>query len=192
MRDALIAILLCGVAVAACEDGKAAKPAEPAAIAAEAGDKADDTAEDSAADTSRTVVQFSADSDSGEIALRLPGGISGKMQLPRGVIGDDDARFDLDGVGRYPGATLTSVDIKAQDSVAGGDARVALGFSAPGSADTVADWYEKAFAAKDRSVQRTGTVLSAATADGDAMVITLRNGPAGTARGEINIPGSKG
>ncbi|WP_353217008.1 hypothetical protein [Sandarakinorhabdus sp.] len=188
MRDALIAILLCGVAVAACEDGKAVKPSEPAAITAEAGDKA----EDSGTDTSRTVVQFSADSDSGEVALRLPGGISGKLQLPGGVIGGEDARFDLDGVGRYPGAKLTSVNIKAQDSEAGGDARVALGFSAPGSADAVADWYEKAFAAKGRSVQRTGTSLRATTADGDAMVITLRDGPAGTARGEINIRGSNG
>ena len=187
MRDALIAILLCGVAVAACEARKA-DTSEPVAISADFAAASDaDVKAGKAGDSA--AVQFQADTDSGEMALKLPGGIEGRIKLPEGL--DGDSKFDLDGVGRYPGAKLTGVDVKAFGSDDKTRARVQLGFTAPGRADTVADWYEKAFAAKGRSVLRSGNTLSTTTDDGEPLVMALRDGPGGTATGQITIRDEK-
>lgn len=183
MRDALIAILLCGVAVAACEANSSDREAEKAAaVTAESvadgpGDGGDG-------------VQFRADTDSGDIELRLPGGIEGKFKLPEGIDADND--FDLEGIGRYPGARLTGVDLKVLDGDPKTDARVRLAFTAPGSADTVADWYEKALIGKGRSVLRTGTTLSTTTREGKPMVMTLRDGTGDIAVGSLVIRDEKG
>lgn len=185
MRDALIAILLCGVAVAACEANQADKP-EPLEISA---DFAADLEKDAKADGGEAGVQFRADTEGGEMQVKLPGGIEGRIKLPEGL--DNDSKFDLDGVGRYPGAKLTGVDVNAFGKDDKTRARVQLGFTAPGSADTVADWYEKAFAAKGRSVLRSGTNLSTTTSDGEPLQMALRDGPGGIARGQIVIRNEK-
>lgn len=189
MRDALIAILLCGVAVAACEARKA-DTTEPVAITADFATDGDGDA-DVKADSVPVdaAVQFHADTDSGEMALKLPGGIEGRIKLPEGL--DGDSKFDLEGVGRYPGAKLTGVDVKALGIGDRARARVQLGFTAPGRADTVADWYEKAFAEKGRNVRRSGNTLSTTTEEGDPLVMALRDGPDGTATGQITIRDEK-
>lgn len=184
MRDALIAILLCGVAVAACEVRQAhATDAGRAAAKLEA-------AADFDADSSGAGVQFRADTESGDIELRLPGGIQGKFRLPEGI--DADNEFKLNGIGRYPGSKLTGVDVKALDGDPDADATVRLAFTAPGTADTVADWYEKAFADKGRTVLRTGTTLSTTTSEGKPMVMALRDGTGGVAQGMLTIRDEKG
>jgi hypothetical protein len=180
MRDALIAILLCGIAVAACEANQSDRRAasEPADVALSRSDDGDTAG-----------VQFRADTESGDIELRLPGGIQGKFKLPEGI--DADNEFKLNGIGRYPGARLTGVNVKALDGDPGSDATVRLAFTAPGSADTVADWYEKAFADKGRTVMRTGTTLSTRTSEGKPMVMALRDGAGGVAVGTLTIRAEK-
>ena len=178
MKNALVAILLCGVAVV----WFAQDEAEPRRLT---GDSSWDFSKAPATRNGREAegsVQFSADTETGEMKLRLPGGIEGKMRLPDGI--DTDTKFDLDGVGRYPGAKLQNVDVSGGGSQQG---RVMLGFSAPGSADTVADWYEKALIAKGRSVARTGNTITGATKDGEPMVIAVEDGPGDIARGRIII-----
>lgn len=178
MKNALIAILLCGVAVW----WYAGKTDEPPALTSENGwslDGATVTRNGHAADDK---VQFRADTRTGEMRLQLPGGIEGKMRLPDGIA--TDTRFDLDGIGRYPGSRLLSIDVSGGGSQ---QERVLLGFSAPGSADAVVDWYEKALIAKGRSVARTGNTLTGSTSDGEPMVIAVEDGPGDIARGRIII-----
>jgi hypothetical protein len=183
MKNALLAILLCGVAVAACED-RAEKAQPPATVAVE-GDW--DAGADAGGGTN-VDVNIHADAQTGEVELKLPGGIEGKVKLPGGL--DADTKFDLDGIGRYPGAKLTNVDIKANERKDGRQARVVLGFSAPGSADRVADWYEQALVKDGRSVSRTGTTVTTTTEDGKPMVIAVQDGTGGTAQGRITITDS--
>jgi len=183
MKQALIAILLCGVAVAACEDRtEKPQPADTAQIEADWNARPEGGSD--------VDVNIRADAESGKLELKLPGGIEGKLKLPGGL--DAGADFDLDGVGRYPGATLTSVDIKARDRKEGHDARVQLGFSAPGSADQVAGWYEQALVKHGRSVSRTGTTVTSTTEDGKPMVIAIEDGKGGAAQGRITIIDRKG
>ncbi|MFZ4381613.1 MAG: hypothetical protein ACOYO0_06575 [Sandarakinorhabdus sp.] len=188
MRDALIAILLCGLAVAACEANQADKP-EPVEISADFAADTDTDVKRDTAGSGDAAVQFHADTDSGEMAVKLPGGIEGRIKLPEGL--DGDSKFDLDGIGRYPGSKLIGVDVKAFGGDDKSRAKVQLDFTAPGSADTVADWHEKAFAAKGRSVLRSGTTLSTTTSDGEPLQMALRDGPGGTARGQISIRDEK-
>ena len=54
------------------------------------------------------------------------------MSIPAGI--EPDAKFDLDGVGRYPGAKLTSLNVQASGKDGDGRGQVLLGFSAPGTA----------------------------------------------------------
>jgi hypothetical protein len=182
MRDALIAILICGVAVAACENRDEAKRDANAETAVET--SWDHDSENS----SDGGVNIQANVEGGKVELKLPGGLEGTVKLPEGL--GADAKFDLDGVGRYPGAKLTNVDVKADKVDGKGQARVQLGFTAPGSADQVADWYEAALVKKGRSVARTGTTITGTTEDGDPMVITINEGSAGVARGRITITDS--
>jgi hypothetical protein len=184
MRDALIAILLCGVAVAACEANQSER-----AAARDNAELAIETAGDFSADDDRAGVQFRADTESGDIQVRLPGGIEGKFKLPEGI--DAGNEFKLNGIGRYPGARLTGVDVKALDGDPNSDATVRMAFTAPGSADTVADWYEKAFVEKGRTVLRTGTTLSTNTSEGKPMVMALRDGTGGVAVGSLTIRDEK-
>lgn len=179
MRDALIAIFICGAAVAACENrDDEAKPVAEAEPAVEANwDEGDGKGSGG--------VNIQADVTTGKVELKLPGGLEGTVRLPNGI--GADAKFDLDGVGRYPGAKLINVDVKANEVDGKGQARVLLGFTAPGSADQVADWYEAALVKKGRSVARTGTTITGTTEDGDPMVIAINEGAGGVARGRITI-----
>jgi hypothetical protein len=184
MKNALIAILLCGAAVAAC-DARRVEEKEKAEAAAISVDK--DWDEGAAGDTG---VNIKADMEKGEVELKLPGGIAGKVSIPAGI--EPDAKFDLDGVGRYPGAKLTSVNVQASGKDGDGRGQVLLGFSAPGAATQVANWYAKALADKGRTPSRSGNTLTGTTEDGDRMVIAVEDGNTGVARGRITISDRKG
>ena len=187
MRNALIAILLCGVAVAACNAEREARveAAKSAQITLAASDDAGNV--DGKDDGG---LNIKVDTDSGEVELKLPGGLEGKVRIPEGL--DAGAKFDLDGLGRYPGAKLISVNVQASGKDGDGRGLAVLGFSAPGTAGQVADWYEKALAQKGRSPRRSGNTLTGTTDDGDRMVIAIKDGETGVARGRITITDRKG
>lgn len=184
MKNALIAILLCGAAVAACDARRVEdkEKAEAAAVSV-----AKDWDKGAAGDTG---LNIKADMESGEVELKLPGGIAGKVTIPEGL--QSGSKFDLDGVGRYPGAKLTSVNVQASGKNGDGRGQVLLGFSAPGTAARVADWYAKALAGKGRTPSRSGNTLIGTTKDGDRMVIAVEDGDTGVARGRITITDHKG
>ena len=177
MKNALLAILLCGVAVAACNADREAK--------VEAEQRTAIALESSANNSGAAGVDIKADMESGEVELKLPGGLQGKVTIPDGL--GSDAKFDLDGVGRYPGARLTSVNVQASGKDDDGKGQVVLGFTAPGRAGQVTDWYEKALASKGRPASRSGNSLTSATEDGDRMLIAIEDGEGEVARGRIII-----
>ena len=186
MKNALIAILLCGVAVAACnasrEDRLEAEKAARISLSA--------NSETGLVDAEAGGVNIKADMESGEVELQLPGGLQGKVKIPAGM--QPDAKFDLGGLGRYPGSRLSSVDVKGRSDDEGGKSSVVLGFTAPGTAGKVADWYGKALADSGRFSGRSGNTLTGTTEDGDRMVIAVDDGAAGIARGRITITDKKG
>lgn len=183
MKNALIAILLCGVAVAACDANRKEQVAadNSAEISIDAGD-----------DGEKTIagVDIKADMESGEVEMRLPGGLQGKVRIPAGL--EADAKFDLEGLGRYPGAKLVNVNVAASGTDNDGKGEVVLGFTAPGTATQVADWYARAMTGQGRLSGRSGNTLTGTTEDGDRMVIAVDDDKGGIARGRITITDRKG
>jgi hypothetical protein len=175
MRPIILLLSVAALALAACnrhndaDDDKGAK----LSIALAGDDKADDAKKGS--------VTIDGDTDSGKFELKLPGGIEAKVRIPEGLAAK--SKFDIDGVGLFPGAKVTNVNINA-----GGDdgAKVMIGFAAPGDAAAVADWYQRQFEAKQRSVQRSGATLSGKTEDGDDFTLAIAQAAAGS-RGVLTI-----
>ena len=184
MKQSLIAIFLCGVAVAACEadSSKAVRPeSADAAVSADWDDRevASDLARDDAG------LRVRADMEGGEVALKLPGGIEGKLKLPGGL--DAGTDFDLGDIGRYPGARLTSVNVDAGRRDGAERGVVVLGFAAPGTQDQVLDWFAQRLTDRGRPPERRGRTLQGTTEDGDRLVIAMEDATGGEARGRITI-----
>ena len=150
-----------------------------------------ETDEDSAATASASgeegTVNIDANTDTGNFGVKLPGGIEANVNVPGGMA--NNARFDIDGVGLYPGAKVGAVNVKA---LAGkqsgqGSATVKIGFTAPADAAAVADWYQQQFEAKKIAVTRKGETLTGKTEDGDDFTLALLQGSPGAAKGELTI-----
>jgi hypothetical protein len=156
----------------------------------EGGDAATATTATASASTDTSSVTIDADSDTGRVELSLPGGIEAKVKVPGNI--SVGSKFDIDGVGLYPGAKVGSVNVKAFDGKAGKDAIVKIGFAAPADAAVVADWYQQQFEAKKVAVNRSGETLTGKTEDGDDFTLALTQGPAGASQGLLTIVDAKG
>ncbi len=179
MRPIFVLLSVAALALTACDrhkDADAAGATDKGAklsIAVDGDDKADDARNGS--------VTIDGDTDSGKFELKLPGGIAAKVHLPDGLA--SKSKFDIDGVGLFPGAKVGNVSVNA-----GGDdgARVTIGFNAPADAAAVADWYQRQFEAKRRNVERHGETLSGKTEDGDDFTLAIAQAAAGS-RGVLTI-----
>lgn len=114
-----------------------------------------------------SIVDVTSGDGKGQVTLNLPGGIGASVSVPTEIM--DGAHMEIDGVGLYPGGKIGRLNVK--DQGAGG--LVAIAFSAPADPATVADWYEKQFAAQQRVVARTGTTLTGVTEDGDPFTLVI-------------------
>lgn len=111
---------------------------------------------------------------SGKVAVSLPGGLQADIKMPKGMSGDGvDAKFDIDGVGLYPGAKVGAFNVRAFDGKSGDNAVVKIGFTAPADAAAVADWYQRQFEAKGIAVSRSGEMLSGKQKDGDDFTLAM-------------------
>jgi hypothetical protein len=121
------------------------------------------------------VVNIAADTETGKMEIKLPGGLEAKVNIPEGMA--DHSKFEVGGVGLYPGAKVGSVNVNATErkhnGAAGHNAVVAIGFTAPADAAAVADWYQQQFEAKKVSVRRSGETLTGKTDDGDDFSLAL-------------------
>lgn len=135
-------------------------------------------------------VNIVGNTDTGRMEIKLPGGFEAKVNVPEGVV--NKAKFDIDGVGLYPGAKIGSVKVQAFEhkvdhSRDTKSAVVNIGFSAPADAAAVADWYQQQFEAKKLAVTRKGETLSGKTADGDAFTLAMTRAAAGGTSGLLTI-----
>jgi hypothetical protein len=120
-------------------------------------------------------VNIAGDTETGKMEIKLPGGLEAKVDIPEGMA--KNAKFDIGGVGLYPGAKVGSVKVNATERKHEGAGRhsavVNIGFTAPADAAAVADWYQQQFEAKKVTVRRTGETLAGKTADGDDFNLAL-------------------
>ena len=184
MRAVLMIAALPLLALTACSDSKVESAKADNDV------KIDISSDDGKGATSVTV---NADTDSGKLELKLPGGIDTRINLPAGVnsLGSGKGRFDIDGVGLFPGASVHSVNVDASDKTDSKSAIVKIGFNAPGDAAAVADWYQQQFEAKHKAVTRSGETLSGRTDDGDVFTIALESAGTGASKGLLTIVDSK-
>ena len=102
-------------------------------------------------------------------------------------------KIDIAGIGLYPGAKVRSNKVNAgaaSSARSGPDSKTAtvqVGFSAPGDAAAVADWYQRQFGAKGTKVTRRGESLAGTTDDGDAFTIAMTPAGSGASRGLATI-----
>lgn len=171
------------LALTACGDSKVetAKSEKGASVSI-------DIDKDESKPATASAVAIDGDTDSGKFELSLPGGIEAKVNLPDGI--GKEGKFDIDGVGLYPGAVVRSVKVNASAAEAK-RAVVQIGFTAPGDAAAVADWYQQQFDAKHRAVTRSGETLSGKTEDGDDFTIALASAGAGRSSGILTITDAK-
>ncbi|MFZ4689317.1 MAG: hypothetical protein ACOYLS_08770 [Polymorphobacter sp.] len=132
-----------------------------------------------------SAVNIEGDSETGKFEIKLPGGLEAKVKVPDGMT--DGAKFDIDGVGLYPGAKVGSVKVNAQDRKTTKRAVVEIGFAAPADAAVVADWYQGQFEAKKIAISRTGETISGKTEDGDDFTLALKQAAPGNAKGVLTI-----
>ncbi|KAB7647463.1 hypothetical protein [Polymorphobacter fuscus] len=165
------------ITLAGCSDDKAETGEQGSSISIDLDDS----------DGRATAVASDGGNDS--VALDLPGGIAANLKLPAGAIKGES--FDIDGVGMYPGAVVRSVKVNASDRGPDKRATVAIGFTAPGDAAAVADWYQKQFEDKALRVTRSGDTVSGRKADGDDFTIAVTGEGGGQARGLVTIVDAK-
>lgn len=181
MRHQLLIATAALLTLAAC--GKKEEEAPKAEATATAGWDADSDSKQ---------VEIEVDSDTGKLAMKLPGGIEGNLKLPPAMAarmaGDSD--FDIDGVGAYPGATMRSMKVQATEKADDKRAVIDIGFAAPDAPTKVADWYEKAFADKGRTVTRAGDTLTGTTEDGNPFTLTISPAATGST-GQLRIVDTK-
>ncbi len=125
------------------------------------------------------------DAETGRMELKLPGGIEANIKVPGGM--SDMTKFDIDGVGLYPGAKVRSVKVNARARDGDRDATVEMGFRAPADAAAVADWYQKEFEARKTPVNRSGETLTGRTGDGDDFTLVVAGRGAGGSDGTLTI-----
>ncbi len=130
-------------------------------------------------------VKVDANSDTGNVELKLPGGMEAKIKLPGGIPGS--AKFNIDGVGLYPGARISTINFNASDKAGAKQSHVLLGFSAPADAAVVADWYQQQFTDKKIAASRNGDSFTGTTEDNDNFVLALVQDSAGKAKGTLTI-----
>lgn len=131
-----------------------------------------------------TDVQVRADSETGQVAVRIPG-LDANVPLPKAVL--DNSHFDLDGVTLYPGSKVASVNVNAKDSNGHHQAEVALSFVAPAEVAKVRDWFAQAFAAKAASVRNEAGVLVGQMPDGSSFRLAFAPQGADQTKGSLQI-----
>ncbi len=131
-------------------------------------------------------VVINADGKTGAVSVKVPG-FDANVKLPRLML--DNANFDLDGVELYPGSTVGSVNVVADNSAGKDSANVKVSFGAPANPQTVKSWFAKEFADKSVAVADGASGLTGTTRDGDAFTIRFAPDGEGATKGTIEIVG---
>lgn len=121
----------------------------------------------------------------GRVAIKAPG-FEGSLKLPKFEIGADN--FEIDGLKLYPGSTIASLNVEANQDK-GGEDGVRVQFDAPAAADRVRSWFREQMQAAGFTVAANGSELRGKTSEGSDF--TLKLDPAGDAksRGMLTVHG---
>lgn len=121
----------------------------------------------------------------GRVSVKAPG-FEGSLKLPKFEIGADN--FEIDGLKLYPGATIASLNVDANQDK-GGEDTVRIQFDAPAAADQVRNWFREQMQAAGFTVAANGRELRGKTSEGSDF--TLKLDPAGDAksRGTLTVLG---
>jgi hypothetical protein len=130
------------------------------------------------------LARLMVEADGKPLTLQLAGGVALLQPIPDAA----GAGFDVDGVGAYPGARYEYVMLRLPRLGRRDGARllVTVDFLSDDAPETVADWYQKQFEARERGVQRDGLVLNGQMRNGDDWTLVMRPSGEGS-RGEIRV-----
>lgn len=116
-------------------------------------------------------VTITADGKTGNVGFKVPG-FDTNIRLPKKLL--DDSNFDIDGVKLYPGSTVDTVNITANDQ-GGKDEQtdVRIGFTSPADPAKVSDWFRDQFGKQSIKASGDAAKLTGTTKDGEAFTIEL-------------------
>ena len=138
----------------------------------------------SAKSESGAPVSIKADSETGRLAVKLPG-VDATIAMPKIML--KDSNFDLDGVKLFPGATISTVSVVADGASNADAAKVKIVFQAPASPAAVKSWFEQAFKEKAVAVRAAGESLSGQTRNGGNFRMEFASAQDGKTNGTILI-----
>lgn len=116
-------------------------------------------------------VNISADGKTGNVGFKIPG-FDANIRLPKKLL--DDSNFDIDGVKLYPGSTVDTVNITADEKGAEGErADVRIGFTSPADPAKVGDWFKDQFGKQSVKLADDAGKLTGKTKDGEAFTIEM-------------------
>lgn len=117
--------------------------------------------------------------EDGKVSFNLPF-VSGAVKLPAGAVHGGD--IDIDGVKMYPGASVNSFHVEANDD----KSVVNIGFKAPDAPDKIRAYFLDQFKQKGVQANASGDGISGKSKDGSPFEIHVQ--PNGTAsQGTIRI-----
>ena len=128
------------------------------------------------------------DGKTGQLSVNLPGGIGGNIKLPKLKINAGD--FDLNGVKLFPGSTITTMNIDAQDGGTGGTDKgvVRVAFDSPAAPAKVQAWFLDKLSKEARfDIKADGTGLTGTTDDKQPFRLDLAADGADKSKGTIVI-----
>ncbi|MEP9358557.1 hypothetical protein [Sphingomonas sp. KR3-1] len=146
--------------------------------------------------TSVTINAHSEDGDNSTFAMNngtvaIKGdGFEGSFKVPQ--IKMTAENFDMDGVKLYPGSTITSFNIDAQDhpGKAKDEGKVTADFTSPAALATVQGWFRDKLTAKGFKFAAQGDGFAGTTADGETFTIGLSGDGGARTKGRMEIVGS--
>lgn len=125
-----------------------------------------------------------ADKD-GRVAVKAPG-FEGSIKLPKFDLGADN--FEVDGLKLYPGSTIASLNVDANQDK-GGEDSVRVQFDAPAAADKVRNWFQEQMQTAGFTVAAKDGQLSGKTSEGSDFTLDIDAAGGSKSRGTLTVLG---
>ncbi len=129
-------------------------------------------------------VGVTSDETPGNIRIDTPG-FKLDVDVPASLA--DSAKFDIDGVGLYPGSKVRAMKVATHAD----ESSVHIAFVSPADPMTVRGWIMAQFARKGHAVTGEGMRISGKEEDGKPFTITLAQAPKGQTAGDIAMQSVK-
>lgn len=125
-----------------------------------------------------------ADKD-GRVAVKAPG-FEGSIKLPKFDLGAES--FEVDGLKLYPGSTISSLNIDANQDK-GGEDTVRVQFDAPAATGQVRSWFQEQMQAAGFTLAAKDGQISGKTSEGSDFTLKLDSAGDARSRGTLTVLG---